>query len=115
VPAYASLCACLTPDGLIALVTLTAMSGPCVGGQMSRRARPIEANGSLRSAGSRGESEVNRGGPGDLQARVPSRDFGSAWGAHFDIGIAAVALVDFRARWNPSSPTRGPRMNKEES
>ncbi len=57
-----------------------------VSGQMSRRARPIEANGSLRSAGSRGESEaiqMNRGGPADLQSRVPSGEFRSARDAYF--------------------------------
>ena len=75
---------------------------PARGGQTSRRAPQIEANGSLRSAGSRGESEatqMNRGGPGALQARVLPRDPCAACAAHIHSRPGK--------RWAPRSGWRG--------
>ncbi len=75
---------------------------PARGRQTNRWAPQIEANGSLRSAGSRGESEaaqMNRGGPCALQARVLPRDLCAACAAHF-----RSRPVE---RWAPRSGWRG--------
>jgi hypothetical protein len=71
-------------------------------GKKSRRAPKMEANGSLRSAGSRSESEaiqMNHWGPCALQARVLPSDLRAACAAHFHSRPGK--------RWAPRSGWRG--------